>query len=136
MRESEVTGKIFVALDVSGSISEEKYKIYWSEILGMWDSVEPTAMQVVAFDTVIHESRVWEQGDFVEPIHMTGGGGTSMAPVWASIKEFDPEFAMIITDGFINEEAPPSGITENILWLVDENDEFEAPVGDMIYTGN
>jgi predicted metal-dependent peptidase len=135
-RESVRMGKVFVAMDVSGSITEDDEKEIWSEIRSIWDILEPLELQVVTFDTRIRDERTWAQGEFLEPFPAHGGGGTSITPVWEAMDAFDPVFALVFTDGHIAMRSNPSkNVTEDILWIVsDPSSNFNPPLGEVIFT--
>jgi predicted metal-dependent peptidase len=128
---SEVIGTATAGVDVSGSMSKKDVFKIWSELRHIFNTVRPESMRVMTFDTKVHMNKVFQQGEELEKITLTGGGGTIIQPLLDSIRKENPKFTLIFTDGKFR-MPDLSGITTNIYWIIKNNPNFKAPIGTII----
>lgn len=94
---SENTGHIAAVIDTSGSISQQVFTAFISELSGIMAQVRPEKLTVVSADAAINHIDVFARGEPIE-VKMYGGGGTDFRP---AIKHFadDPPAALVyLTD--------------------------------------
>lgn len=128
---SERLGHICVAIDTSGSVSDEMLREMLSEIKGIWDMFAPQKMTIIDCDYVIHNVYEIEDGEEILDCQFSGGGGTSFHPVIDYCKEHETELLIYFTDLWatqIEEELP-----WETLWICYSNHE-PAPIGQTVYT--
>jgi predicted metal-dependent peptidase len=105
--------KIVVAIDTSGSIDDDLFQEFWSEIMAI--SKTGTFITVVECDVEIHKTyEVRNNTDMPKP---HGGGGTSFDPVFTWLKRHRMYNGLIyFTDGYA--EKPKERSALPMLWCV------------------
>jgi len=122
---------ITIAVDASGSVSDIEFKRFVSEANGIIKSLRPETMTLIQFDTQIISV------DHIKSIHdlsqvvFTGRGGTSIEPVMAWAEENKPKVLLVFTDGYFRFYKDKS--KQDVVWLIHNNDQFEAPYGKVIH---
>jgi len=111
---------ISVALDTSGSISDEDMREFVSEIDAIKSHVK-ARITLLACDMQLEEGAPWVYDPweaFTLPKKFTGGGGTAFAPVfdWIDTCDIQPDLLIYFTDaqGEIPRQPPPYPV----IWLV------------------
>jgi predicted metal-dependent peptidase len=91
---SEKLGGLIIGIDTSGSMSEEELKQAAGELNAIIDDMSPTFVEVIWCDSKAHPQRI-DEGD---PVDLTpkGGGGTSFAPVFDYVAEFEEEICAVL----------------------------------------
>jgi predicted metal-dependent peptidase len=99
-RDSRELGDIVVAVDTSGSVSDEILEAFAAEVNGIVEDARPSRLHVAYCDTKVHRSEVYEPDDTPIKMEVDGRGGTSFHPVWEWIEEngLDPACAVYLTD--------------------------------------
>jgi len=96
------TVDITVAIDTSGSISNNDLKIFLSEVKGIMDSYDEYTINVVTWDTGVHNPQVFTSDNMedITTYEPGGGGGTDPHCVWNYLKENDiePKKLIMFTD--------------------------------------
>lgn len=122
---------IAVAVDISGSVSDEEFKQFVGEIGAIFRMNKPSKITLVQFDT--HLKSVDELSGFQDlmKVQFKGRGGTKIQPVieWAHANK--PELLLVFTDGefrFGNEHYK-----KDLLWLIHNNKRFKAPYGKTVH---
>lgn len=130
---SESLDQITVAIDTSGSISDEDMSAFMAEIRYIWDVMKPKRMRLITFDTCIHENILKNEGETIDDLSISGGGGTDVEDVIKLVQEDAPEVTIIFTDG---EFAAPDARTEvptDLFWIIkNERATIEFPFGTTI----
>jgi predicted metal-dependent peptidase len=84
-------GTIVIGVDTSGSIGEEEFEQFASEISAISDETEPEAIHVVYCDAAVQASQQFGPSETIllEPM---GGGGTDFRPVfeWVEANQIAP----------------------------------------------
>lgn len=108
--KSERLKPVVVAVDTSGSVTEDLLKQFASEVRSILEDCNPELVHVVYCDWHIQGSEVFTPEDFPESLAAKGGGGTSFAPVfeWIAEQEIEPTCLIYLTDlyGWFPEEEP------------------------------
>jgi predicted metal-dependent peptidase len=128
---SESLKKITSGCDVSLSMEPEDVSAIHAENMYIWDTFQPDSMRLMTFDTEVHLNEVFTEGDQLKEIVLMGGGGTNVQPLLDSIREEEPEFALIFTDGYFG-TPDMEGITTDVYWIIKGNPGFKAPHGIVI----
>lgn len=127
---SDTLGHITIAVDTSGSITQDDMTKILSEIVHIKGKFNPKKLTIIDCDCRInHVHDVTETTNILD-LRFTGGGGTSFEPVIDYCRENPPMALLYFTDleaRQITEEQPYP-----ILWLCYSN-RSPAPVGDTIY---
>ena len=114
------SGDIHVALDVSGSVSEQDLAEFLGELNALKGTM-PVRITLFACDSVLAEGAPWifEPWDELRlPSQFAGGGGTAFAPVfdWIERNGRQPDSLLYFTDA--EGEFPPDAPNYPVLWLV------------------
>lgn len=95
----ENTGEIVVAIDTSGSITEDMLAQFCGEIRAIHGETRPEVLHVVYCDAAINGWDKYGADDVVE-LTMKGGGGTSFTPVFDEVEKrgIEPKCLIYLTD--------------------------------------
>ncbi len=108
---SEKVGEFVVAVDTSGSVTDELLKKFMGEVQVCLDTVKPQKITVLDCDAQIYQVQEFTEGDYVETFQPQGGGGTDFNPVFDHVSKMpeQPEAVVYFTDGMgdFPKEAPP-----------------------------
>lgn len=98
------TIKIAVAIDTSGSMTEEMLRDFLSETYGIMVTFPSFEVHLFTFDTEIYEPKTFtpENIDEIKDYPMKGGGGTMFEACWEYMKRegIEPERFIMFTDGY------------------------------------
>lgn len=111
---------VTVALDTSGSISDENLEEFLGEIVQLVTQFDAVDLKIIQHDAdvqMVEEYDNADQRDFGDMM-VKGRGGTDHVPVFEEIDS--PEVLVCFTDGKTSvPEEPPSDITtNNIIWVI------------------
>jgi predicted metal-dependent peptidase len=127
---SEKLGHFIFATDTSASMWDELLADINAEGRYMWETLQPQTMRHISFDTKIHENTVYEQGDYLHDLTLSGGGGTCVEDVLQYVINEEPQVTIIATDGYF---SMPEELPGDIYWLIFGNESFTAPRGTVIH---
>lgn len=129
---SEKCMDLSVAIDVSGSVSDEDFNSIISELVSVFKMMNPNKIDMISFDTSIRDVIQVKNLKELMSTPFTGRGGTAIEPVLKWVDENKPELLLIFTDG---EFGMPSKINtkSDIIWLIYNNPSFTAPHGKVIH---
>jgi len=100
----EKTIDICVTVDMSGSISSQQARIFFSEIKGIMEMYDNFKIHLWTFDTRVYNPQVFtpENLEDLESYDIQGGGGTDFMCNWEWMKENEiyPEKFLMFTDGY------------------------------------
>ncbi len=127
---SDGIGEIAVAVDTSGSVSDEEFLRFITEVQAIQTRMNPTKMTVIDFDYEIRDIHTVHEGKDVKNLKFSGRGGTYIKPVLEWAKENKPIALLVFTDGEfetinINPDIP-------VIWVIHANDSFTYPFGRVI----
>ena len=131
-RYSEQIGHITCGDDVSGSMSKADVSEIFAEQKYIFETLNPSSMRVMTFDTKVHLNKVYEEGNELDDIKLKGGGGTNVEPLLDSIRKEKPVFALIFTDGYFDTPDMSGMDDTDIYWIIKGNPGFTAPKGVVI----
>jgi len=126
-----ITGEsieICVAIDTSGSISDEEIKIFLSEVNAILNLNSSILMHLYQCDTAMIYKE-YRSGDKLEA-RVTGRGGTSFKPVFEDIEKrgISPACLCYLTDG--DGSYPEKEPAYPVLWILIRN--WNVPFGEKI----
>jgi len=119
--------EIYIGVDSSGSISDEEYSTFLSEVHAIVSSFEGVKGTMLVCDAAIGVDSIVELDSNFDPtqVHGKGYGGTSCIPVFQWIKdEKDEKIKLLIyfTDGYIDEPTPEVYSGEYpVIWIITKN---------------
>lgn len=128
---SERLMNIAIAIDTSGSVSDEEFKQFVSEIHSIMKMMKPEKITLIQFDKKIHSITELRNLHDLLQCKFVGRGGTDIDPVinWANVNK--PQLLMTFTDGkfrFYNHATKLP-----VVWLINNNPGFTAPFGKVIH---
>jgi predicted metal-dependent peptidase len=130
--EDETLGEWVLAIDTSGSMTQQILTEVCSEVQAFAELCNPERLRILWWDTKVHGEQVFN-GDY-ENLHKLlkplGGGGTEVGCVSRYIKEqsIKADCLLVLTDGYL-EDNPVWDISIPTLWMVTQNSHFTPPAG-------
>lgn len=130
---------VIVAIDTSGSISQDELTEFMSEVLSITNSFSNVELTLIECDADIHGVHSFKHAtadDAANQIELKGGGGTSHIPVFKWINENKPtaRFIICFTDGYTSFPSA-NQVDIQTLWVVAGDYRLMAkdfPFGDVI----
>ena len=125
----EALGPIVVAVDCSGSITDEILSQFTTEIRVIHEDQRPRELHVVYFDARVSHRETYTPDDTLD-IRAHGGGGTAFSPIFADIEArgIEPVCCVVLTDLQCADFGPQPGYP--VLWV--SNDATDAPWGEVV----
>ena len=102
--------ELIVGVDISGSISDDEYKEFMSEVLGIANSYRQVKMRVIAWACHVDErDDIQVTNDTQDQLMANkfyGGGGTELSCLtrYMEQKEYKSRLLVILTDGYIEHD--------------------------------
>ena len=127
---SPTIGSIVIAIDTSGSVTDEELVEMLSEIQDIRDIYKPESLTVIDCDAKIHNVFKVDKHDNILDIKFTGGGGTDFNPVIDYCNNLQPQLLIYFTDLYANDITEDT--TYPIMWICNSDHE-PATIGDTIY---
>ncbi len=130
-RDTQPTmGTLVLAVDTSGSITQDMLDSFASELTALVQEVQPETLVILICDFQIQAILTPNPEDPID-LPLIGGGGTSFVEVfdWANTRQ--PDVLIYLTDlyGYFPEQAP----TYPVLWVVHDPTYPEPPFGEVIH---
>jgi len=122
---------IAIAVDASGSVSDDDFKVFVSETNGILKMMKPDKITLIQFDRGIKSvDQVRNISDLMN-VKFVGRGGTSIEPVMEWAEENKPKLLLIFTDGEFN--FYHQNYKTNTVFLIHNNQRFKSPYGKVIH---
>ena len=123
---------ICIAMDQSGSISEEDSKAFLGEIKGIMEAFDEYKITLWCFDTEVYNVKTYTS-DNIEDIanyEPMGGGGTDFEVNWEFMKQenIEPKKFIMFTDGMPFDSWGDEQYCETV-WILKGNPGCEPPWG-------
>lgn len=123
---------IAVAVDISGSVTDEDFTHFITEVHSILRMMKPDKLTLLQFNTNITNVDQIKTVKELSDIKFSGRGGTRIQPVmdWANTNK--PQLLLVFTDGYFR-FFENSTTKVNTLWLIHENPKFNPPAGKVIH---
>ena len=118
--------------DVSGSISTKDSLRFNSELKYVQETIKPSRMTVVQFDTKIQSVKEFREEEPFDEIEIVGRGGTCLECVREHIQENKPTAAIIFSDLYVPSMRPLDQDIP-IIWVCIANKNATVPFGTLIH---
>jgi len=128
---SESLGTVGMAVDMSGSITDEETKIFISDVYHVLKQSKPNELTLVQFDTRIISTDKVKSVNELLAIDFKGRGGTDIKPALNWAKNNKPDVFVIFTDGRFYH--PNIKLDVPVLWIIYDNSDFQSPIGQIIH---
>ncbi len=136
--DKDETIDVSIAIDMSGSISDDMARDFMSEIHGIMNAYNDYTISILCFDTQVYNFQKFTKDNEDELLRYKpmGGGGTDFGCVWDYWKEnnIEPKKAVWFTDGFPFGSWGPEGYADT-LWIITEGAKtrVKPPFGSYAY---
>jgi predicted metal-dependent peptidase len=119
-----------IAVDTSGSVSDHEFNRFVTETHSILRMMKPEKITMIQFDTELKLVADVKNVKDLMNMNFSGRGGTHIDPVleWANVNK--PQLLIVFTDGYFNFSELTT--KHEVLWLIHDNDKFEAPFGKVI----
>ena len=128
---SEALGEIAIAVDTSGSVSNEDFRMFLSEINYIKETLRPAVTTVIDFDTRINNVTKLSPDDPIGNVKFTGGGGTNLSPVFEYYDKQPPVVLIVFSDLWCNPIKVDPGYPT--LWICLDNPKAKVHFGELIH---
>lgn len=129
--KSEKLIDLAIAVDTSGSVTDEEFKRFVSEVSGILKMMQPDEITLVQFDTEIKSVDPIKNLRELGQVNFVGRGGTKIGPVLDWAKENKPQLLLVFSDGEFH--WPGDKLKSPTLWMIHNNKRFQAPFGQVIH---
>ena len=123
---------IAVAMDLSGSITEEQIRDFLSQIRAVSETFDCFKIHLFTFDTDVYNSRVYTNDNFdeIDEYELIGGGGTEYTAIFKHLKDnnIEPEKLIVFTDGYPWSSWGDPNYCDT-LWVIHSNPAPNPPFG-------
>ncbi len=124
---------LLIAVDVSGSISDEVLRHFYS-VIGKIFKYGIEHVDVVQFDCSLSEVQSFEKAK--KRIDIVGRGGTSFQPIFDYVhKNIKYDGLIIFTDGYAPKPKKPKGFKTKVVWVCESEKTYEEHKPWMKETG-
>lgn len=120
------------AIDTSGSVSEEDFKQFMSEICEVFRTFSPQHIGIHQFDDIVQDSRKVCSLEEFRQIEFKGGGGTTIGPVLDLYKENDAKALVVLTDGYFYHDVTQDP-RKPVIWAIYNNPAFVPLFGTAVH---
>jgi predicted metal-dependent peptidase len=123
---------ICIAMDQSGSISEEDSKAFLGEVKGIMEAFDEYKITLWCFDTEVYNVKTYTSDNIedIENYEPMGCGGTDFMVNWEFMKQenIEPKKFIMFTDGMPGGEWGDEQYCETV-WIIKGNPGCEPPWG-------
>ena len=136
--DKDDTIDIAIAIDMSGSISDDMAKDFLSEVYGIMQMYNDFTISVLCFDTQVYNFQKFtkDSADDLLAYECKGGGGTEFMAFWKywMDEQIEPKKAVIFTDGYPFGSWGPESYCDT-LWIITEGHKtrVKPPFGQYAY---
>lgn len=131
------TINVGIAIDNSGSITNDMLKHFMSEIYGMMQSYDSFRILVWCFDTQVSGLQEFteDNSDELRNFEMTGGGGTAIASNFRYIEDEDLDIDLFVcfTDLYSSDLHTINPHLVDTVWIIEGNPTGVPPFGKYAY---
>ena len=128
---SENLMNIAIAVDTSGSVTDEQFLRFVTETHSIMRMMKPEKITLIQFDTAIKATDEIKSIQELMKVRFTGRGGTFINPVldWANNNK--PQLLLVFSDGGFYFYTQTTKVPT--IWLIHDNKQFNAPFGRTIH---
>lgn len=127
---SEGMGTLACAVDTSGSVSDHDFMAFATEMDAIKETMCPSAMYVVDFDTQINSVYKIGEDASIRTLQFKGRGGTDLQPVFDHYEKNPPQVLIIFSDLECREVTKNPGYP--VIWIRTPGSGFTPTFGKLI----
>jgi len=121
---------VVIAVDTSGSISNEELNTFMSEIRAIHEDTRPVKTHIIGIDTKVHDEYEYDGTEYIpKQLSFGGRGGTEFQPAFDWAEDKNPSCLIYLTDLYASDPDNPAYPT---LWVSTTKDKH-GPFGTTIY---
>jgi len=133
---NDETVDVSVAIDMSGSISDDMANDFISEVKGIMDEYKDFTLDLWCFDTKVYNYAKFtgDTADEIMDYKVMGGGGTDFEANWEFMKDegIEPKKFIMFTDGYPCGSWGDEDYCDT-LFIVHGNNSIKSPFGQTAY---
>lgn len=122
-----------VAIDTSGSISNELLSLFASELTALLHEVRPESIDVIYCDTRVRHTESFSPDDAEIKLNAKGGGGTRFTPVFTHIAEQEEPPAALIYFTDLECSDIPTEPDYPVLWATSDRTRASGAFGQTVH---
>lgn len=120
-----------IAVDTSGSVTDNDFVVFITEVGSILRMMKPETITLIQFDTKLKSVDKVHNIRDLSKLKFTGRGGTRIRPVLEWSETNRPQLLLVFSDGHFR--MPQTKPSAPMLWLIHNNDAFQAPYGKVIH---
>lgn len=128
---SENLMNIAIAVDTSGSVTDEQFLRFVTETHSIMRMMKPEKITLVQFDTEIKSTNEIKSIQELMKVRFTGRGGTLINPVLEWVNKHKPQLLLVFSDGGFYFYTDTTKVP--VIWLIHDNTPWTAPFGKVIH---
>lgn len=131
-KKGKSLARIDFAIDTSGSVSQEMFQQFISEIAHILKKYDPTEVGVMQFDSELKSRDVVKSVKDLETLTFVGGGGTDVTEPLKAFAANNAKACIILTDGYFA-DAKHLNPHKPVLWAIYDNPKWKPPFGEAVH---
>ena len=135
--EGYQVGTIAVHVDTSGSVHSDELAEFLSELNHISQYFNPERVVIYYTDSDVAHKQVFEQGEEIDELEVTGRGGTSFVPTFKAVEEdYNDEIdqMLVFSDMEVWEGCFPDEAPDYPVLFVSTRASYDVPFGDIVTT--
>lgn len=130
-RRSKNLMEIAIAVDTSGSVTDDQFHQFITEVHAIFKMMAPPKITLIQFDSQLQAVDEVKTIKDLMRVKFSGRGGTWIDPVFEWAEEHKPQLLLVFTDGeFTN---PTTNMPPETIWLIHDNPNWKSPFGTVIH---
>ena len=129
-QHGEGLGEIAIAIDTSGSVTQDEFDHFISETHCLLKRQKPKKVHLLQFDTRIRAHNELTAVSDLGHVRFSGRGGTLIQPVMDWAQQHKPQVLVVFSDGHFY--APEQWPKSHIIWVIHGNTRFKPSKGTVI----
>ena len=133
----DTTIDIAIAIDMSGSISNEQGSVFLGEIQNIMSQYQDYNIKVWCFDTKVYNEADFsaDNGSDLANYELMGGGGTDFMCNWKYMKEngIEPKRFIMFTDGMPWDSWGDPDYCDTVFVIHSHYDKITSILGNLMY---
>jgi predicted metal-dependent peptidase len=128
---SECLGEIAIAVDTSGSVSDDVFRTFLTEINDIKEKLNPLLTTIIDFDTQITHIHKIGPDESIRALPFSGRGGTDLHPVFEHYEKEHPIVLIVFSDLWCGQIEDDPGYP--VVWICTDNEQAEVNFGELIH---
>jgi predicted metal-dependent peptidase len=128
---SESIVNIAVAVDSSGSVRQNEFTAFLSEIEDFRITLQPKLTTIIAFDTKIVFEEQLTESDSIDKVKFIGRGGTNLTPVFNHFESKPPTVLIVFSD--LDCQKITKAPEYDVIWICVNNPNATVDFGKLIH---